>query len=321
MKKATNKLKIFYLILFMSIYAYNFAQIDTNYINVFKNKISLGGKIGALNNNFILKNDSNSYNLNSNIVPTFTLWFKYKKLPTIAILIPVSVFTPDTLAKTKGIAIDLKGQIAKGFILDGYFFFERGFNLQDRSNFRDIKPMFSTYNVNGNLELFYIFNFKKLSYKNPYLFGEIQKKSAGSFMLGTSVGFFKLHNEYSFFKDISDYNRDLNFKDVSTITLSISGSYIHTLVFGKSKKWFVNGALTVGPSLNIGNTTYFDVAEKEKILKLGLNTKYKFAIGHNFKKWNLSLTSKGDFVTFRPSERTILNSNVIDVKFSTIYKF
>lgn len=313
--------KIFFLVLLTSIGFNSFSQLDTNYIYTFENNISLGGKIGALNNNFILQNDSNSYNLNSNIVPTVAVWFKYKKLPAIAISIPIPVFRNDTLARTRGLAIDLKGQIAKGFILDGYFFFERGFNIQDRSNLKSIKPMFSTYNFNTNLELFYIFNFKKFSYKSAYLFGEIQTKSAGSFMIGSSFGFSTLRNENSFFNTVSSFNENLNYNDISSFTFSMSGAYIHTFVFGKAKKWFVNGAVSLGPSLNFGSIKYFDIEAKEKILHIGLNTKYKFAIGHNFGKWNVGLNSSGDFITFRPTPHTILNSNILDVKFKTIYKF
>lgn len=93
------------------------------------------------------------------------------------------------------------------------------------------------------------------------------------------------------------------------------------MVFGKEKKWFANAGVTLGGILNGGVTKYFDVAAKERVLNIGLITKYKVAIVHNFKNWNLSLTSVGDFVTFRPSVNTIMNTNVIDFKFSTIYKF
>lgn len=314
-------IKIFFLVFATSIGLSSFGQLDTSYIYDFDNYISLGGKIGAINNNFIFTNDSLRYNLNSNTVPTVAVWFKYKKWPTIAISIPVSVFTPDTLAKTSGLTLDLKGQVAKGFILDGFLFYEKGFNLQDRNNLKDIKPMKDSYSFSGNLELFYILNYKKLSYKSAYLFGEIQKKSAGSFLVGTGFGFFRLRNQKSFFDNISDANSNLNFNDVSTLNYTLSGGYIHTVVFGREKKWMANGAITVGGILNGGNIKYFDIKEKEKILNIGLITKYKVALVHNFKNWNIGLTSVGSFITFRPSENTIMNTNVIDIKFSTIYKF
>lgn len=211
-------LKNIFLIIFCTcIGLESLAQLDSNYINNFDNYISLGGKIGAINNNFIFTNDSLKYNLNSNTVPTIAVWFKYKKWPSISLSIPISVFTPDTLAKTKGLTLDLKGQVAKGFILDGFLFFEQGFNLQDRNNLKSIRAMHESYSFSGNLELFYIVNFKRFSYKSAYLFGEIQKKSAGSFLIGTGVGFFRLRNYESFFDAITISNRDINFNDVSTL--------------------------------------------------------------------------------------------------------
>lgn len=316
-------LKISLLVVFTSIGLHGFSQLDTSYISTFKNNISLGAKLGTLNNNFILKNNDASYNLNSNIAPIISVWFKYKKLPSISIGVPlpISSIKTDSTAKTKGIAIDINGQIAKGLIVDGYFFYQKGFNLQNRNSFKFENAMHHTYNLNTSLELFYIFNFKKFSYKSAYLFGEIQQKSSGSFLTGMSAGYVKLHNKDSFFNEEFNHLDNINFSDVSAFTASISGGYIHTFVLGKQKNWFVNGALMLGPNLNIGSTQYFKNEASEKILNVGLNTKYKFALGHNLGKWNISLISTGNFVSFRPYKNTILNSNIIDVRFRTIYKF
>lgn len=318
-----NFIQISFIVIFTSIGLRGFAQLDTSYISTFKNNISLGAKLGILNNNFIVKNKDVSYSLNSNIDPIISVWFKYKKMPSISIGIPlpISNIKSDSLAKTKGIAIDINGQIAKGFILDGYFFYKKGFNLQNRSDSKFVNAMHNTYNINANLELVYIFNFKKFSYKSAYLFGEIQRKSSGSFLAGISSGYTKMHNKEPFFKDELIKHSNINFSDISAFTASVSGGYMHTFVLGKEKNWFINGALTMGPNLNIGKTKYFNNRETEKILNIGLDTKYKAALGYNLGKWSISLVSTGNFVSFRPYKNTILNSNVIDVRFLTIYKF
>lgn len=297
-----------------------FGQIDTNYVYQYKNKVSLGLKLGALSNNFILQNDYRAYNINSNITPTVAIWFKYKKLPSISIAIPFTNFSADTLAKTRGIGIDLKGQVAKGFIIDGFFFFERGFNLQNRANHKDIKPLYSSYNLNINLELFYLFSHKRFSYRSAYLFGEIQKKSKGSFTAGLSTGYLKLHNFRSYFPSSQTSTASINLLDLSTFNISLLGGYTHTFVLGKEKHWFTNMGVFVGPTLNIGSAAYFDNTE-HTIFRPGIRTKYKFALGYNYKKWTTSIQSTGDFMSFKPSDLNFINNNIIDVKLSGIYKF
>ncbi|MGB1314850.1 MAG: DUF4421 family protein [Chitinophagales bacterium] len=298
------------------------AQLDSTYIEKYEHKISAGLKLGALSNNFIIGNkEGRNYNLNSSIIPVVSLWFKYKKLPTIIIGVPLGTFTPDSLAKTTGISIDLKGQVAKGFILDGYLFFERGFNFQNRANLQEVRPMPKSINLNGYLELFYIFNYKKFSYKSLYLFGENQTRSTGSFTLGGGGGFFLLNNKKSFFKSLDGSEANIDFRNILTFNFSFTGGYMHNFVFGKKKNWMVNVSAYAGPNFNFGTTKFFHAAENYKLQRVGISARYKAGITHHHKKWIFSLVNTGDFVSFRPSVDGFMNSNIIGVQLTTIYKF
>ena len=297
------------------------AQIDTNYIKPIDNFIAVGMSLGGMQNNFDLRGSNLNYELNSNIVPNIGLWFKYKKLPALAIGIPITSVNSDTLAKSKGIKISLKSQVARGFIVDGYFFYLKGFNFNNEKNKNVIQAMYNTYDININLELFYIFSYKKFSYKNAYLFGELQKKSKGTFTAGLSTGFTSLSTKIPFFKIVNAENKDLDFQAINTFSISLQGGYLHTFIFGKNKKWFTNLGIFLGPNFHFGAANYYRSKEKNNFNNLGLHFKYKLSIGYNINRLSIRLFGDGNSIGFRPSQSTSLNNSVIAFKLGSIYRF
>jgi len=277
--------------------------------------------LGGIQNNFNLRSARLNYDLNSNIVPNVGLWFKYKKFPALAIGIPITSINSDSLAKSKGIKISLKSQVAKGFIVDGNIFFLKGFNFSTHDNKKGIKPMLNTYDFNINLELFYIFSNKKFSYKSAYLFGEIQKKSKGTFTVGLATGFVSLSTKIPFFDIGNTANKDLDFQTIHAFSLSLLGGYTHTFVFGKDMRWFVNGAFFLGPNVHFGSAEYYRGKTKNDFASIGMNLKYKFSIGYNINKLSFRLYSNGSFISYRPSETSYLNNNIYGFKLGSIYRF
>ena len=222
---------------------------------------------------------------------------------------------------TSGIKIALKSQIAKGFVLDGNIFFLKGFNLTSQDNKILVRAMEHTFDLNINLELYYIFNFKKYSYKSVYLFGENQKKSVGSFVGGLATGLVNFGTKNPLFETANDENKILDFRSINALTVSILGGYMHTFVFGKEKRWYLNGAAYIGPNIHIGSSSFYRDKETEGFLNVGFNFKYKFSFGHNFEKASLRVYSGGSFISYRPSKDSFLNNNIPEIKLAYIYKF
>lgn len=305
---------------FLSIFN-SYAQLDEEYIETINNKVSVGLNLGGLHNNFSIRSVATDYELNSNIIPTVGLWFKYKKLPAISIGIPLTSINADSLANSKGFTFNLNSQVAKGFFIDGYLNLISGFNFKKEINSSHILALPNTVNLNINLELYYVFNFKKYSYKSAYLFGEIQKKSSGSFTAGLATGFLYLGNKIPFFNSELNTNNNVNFKTVNGYTIAILGGYMHTIVFGKKDKWYINGSLFAGPNVHLGNSTYFTDNDKEDFVNLGFNAKYKGALGYNINKLSFRISSEGNFIGYKPSAKSFITNNLINLRLESIYKF
>lgn len=317
----SNYLRIVFIIVSFFIIQQSQAQTDSTYIQVFKNKVSLGARLGAIQSSFNLNNSNHKYFISSNFVPSVGVWFKLKKWPSIAIGIPVNFTNPEKFARTTGLRIDLNGQIANRLLVDGYFYFLRGFNLRKLDQLNIVTPLKNTINLNASFELYYIANYKKYSHKNAYLFGEIQKKSAGSFSGGMAIGLNSLSNAIPIFSTTDSTFNSLNFKSVSTISVAFVGGYMHTIVFGRNKKWYINGAGMIGPNIHFGTAHYYAIPEPNEILNLALNIKYKASMGYRVNKWSLRIISTGNFIGYRPDNDTYINNNSLDIKLSGIYKF
>lgn len=83
------------------------------------------------------------------------------------------------------------------------------------------------------LEYMYAFNYGRFSVKAPFVYNEVQKKSAGSFVVGASLASYILDGDSDILPESSkqDFNPDLYFSSLNTINLSIEGGYMYTLVF------------------------------------------------------------------------------------------
>jgi hypothetical protein len=133
----------------------------------------------------------------------------------------------------------------------------------------------------------YLFNHKKFTLKAIYNQNAWQKKSAGSWALGT--GFFYSINDSDSASLIPSNlenpnlfnNIQFNRKDI--LNISISGGYYYTLVI--AKHFFVSGGLTAGPGFGF---SWLDIKDKSAISKSGITPAFtanaRFSIGYNSKR-------------------------------------
>lgn len=142
---------------------------------------------------------------------------------------------------------------------------------------------------------FYVFNNKKLSYKAAYVRNAVQKKSAGSFLLGgyyniDYAGFdqgatsFLLPNDFP--QEVQD---SFTVNTYQSINYGISFGYTYTLVFWK--KWFVN--LTLLPGVGAQNLIVYNNGIKET--RKGGASRFggRIAMGFESKHLSIGFTSYG----------------------------
>lgn len=101
-----------------------------------------------------------------------------------------------------------------------------------------IREDLNTMTIGTNF--YYIFNHKRYSYRSTFIQNEIQKHSAGSFMINGSLNYFNLSADSSIVPkeiDILNFSPEAKIKNGDFYNLSLMPGYGHTFV--AYKNWFL----------------------------------------------------------------------------------
>lgn len=196
---------------------------------------------------------------------------------------------------------------APKFNLTGYLQTYRGFYLRNTStlfsNWKEGDPYYIRSDMHTNtigLDISYIFNSDRFSYRAALVQTEWQKKSAGSMVIGGSI----IYNYTSGDSSIVPYNLaypyfydGVKFNRSSIFSIGPQIGYAYTLVI--KKHLFLTGSLN--GSLNAGFTRLRLVEEDEKVksgMILAVRTEFLISGGYNSDRWyfgvsyvNLSLSN------------------------------
>jgi hypothetical protein len=141
--------------------------------------------------------------------------------------------------------------------------------------------------ITAGIDISYIFNNSKFSYRAAIIQNEWQKKSSGSFLLGggliynATIGDSSIVPTYLYYENFFDglkFDRSNNFSIGPTI------GYAYTFVY--KKHYFILGALN--GSGNLGFTRFLLVDNEEKIKSgavFGLRAELLLATGYNSDRW------------------------------------
>lgn len=137
------------------------------------------------------------------------------------------------------------------------------------------------------LDLYYIFNSSRFSYRAAILQNEWQKKSAGSFLVGGSLVYNATLGDSSIVPDDIYYGRffnDLKFKKSNNFSFGPAFGYAYTLVI--KKHYFMMGSLNGSGTLGF---TQLLLAENEDKVKSGLALGFRadliLSAGYNSDRW------------------------------------
>lgn len=101
-----------------------------------------------------------------------------------------------------------------------------------------IRQDLNTLNIGTNF--YYIFNHKRYSYRSTFIQNEIQKHSAGSFMINGSLNYFNISADSSIVPkviDVMNFSPEAKIKKGDFYNLSLMPGYGHTFV--AFKHWFL----------------------------------------------------------------------------------
>jgi hypothetical protein len=203
---------------------------------------------------------------------------------------------------------------------DGYYHSYKGqyisnddiANLPQFKNTQTYPILPSVRTVYIGTSAYYVSNHQKFSYRASFMNNELQKKSAGSFLLMASYAFFKLNSDTGFVPgDVqSSVPISSQITDGKFNSFSIMPGYAYTLVF--AKKYFFTLAPSVGLMTQFQNYTTNGIMEKGKN---DGNVIYpramaRAALGYNASKWYWGISAIVDNYIIRLPQNDLLIYNI-----------
>ena len=156
--------------------------------------------------------------------------------------------------------------------------------------------------INFGLQYLHAFNYTRFSLKAPFVFNEVQKKSAGSIIGGVSFSIFIMDADSSIVPDEikSDFDPDLYLIDMNVLNAAVSVGYMYSFIF--KDHFFIT--LSLIPGINFNGGDY--LAESKTRNYNSINIRFKFftmnAIGYNGRKFfaGAQLLGETDFLQLAP---------------------
>lgn len=197
---------------------------------------------------------------------------------------------------------------ARKFVYDVFLQRHQGFYTKGKNaeGSFDIYPNTRLSMCGGILQ--YVFNNNKFSYQAAFNQNEIQKKSAGSLLLGIALYYSKVHTDSLYlFEGMDVKHKNLQF--------GASLGYAYSWIF--SKQWFLTGSVTAGATIGNNYPSHFF---KERI-KVYPTVNGKFAIGYNAKDWSVGISYLINQVYLFHTEAESLNMKNQQLQFTIVKRF
>jgi hypothetical protein len=160
-----------------------------------------------------------------------------------------------------------------------------------------IRPDISTTSIGSNL--YYIFNHKKYSYRSTFLQNEIQKHSAGSFLINGAFSYYNINADSSIVPtNLGPNNKidaDASIRKGDFYSICLMPGYAHTFVI--KEKFFITLSAFLGANFQqqqyyVGNES----SDKNKFI-IAPKASARVGFGYNGKRFYAGLAAIGDNYT------------------------
>jgi hypothetical protein len=185
---------------------------------------------------------------------------------------------------TRKLVVDFYGQLYRGYYIANTRKLINNIGSDAGSdNVEMIRP--DAGNVNIGLNVQYVFNAKRFSYRAAYLQNDYQKKSAGSFLVGGEVFGVRMKGDSglipSYIQQTGFFNKE-NFYRTRILSAAANAGYAHTFVF--KKHWFTT--LSLSGSLGV-NYTVMNRTAAADLRKAGIqfNNNLRVSLGYNSSRY------------------------------------
>ena len=268
------------------------AKFNADYIKDYSNllNIYLYGKIKYDRFNMRDKESGKTIKYSPNDQLNLGFGFLYKWLGVgIAINFPFINHDNDKYGKTTRLDCQTNMYL-QSFVIDAYYLYYKGYYIENpKELFTDwnpdtsyIRPDIKTNSLGASV--IYVFNNKKFSYQASFYCNRLQKKSAGSLLLGPIFSFYKMQADSSIvpYSIRDDFSENFDLQKTSILNFGITFGYAYTFVI--LKHIFLTASLT--PSVMYKNYNLKPESQKEykSSSHLSLGLQIRCALGYNGKK-------------------------------------
>lgn len=185
--------------------------------------------------------------------------------------------------------IDLFGQFYKGYYLD-----EQGLGAKDATSYYIRPDMHVT--VLG-FSGYRILNWKRFSYRAPFLQNEWQKKSAGTFLVGLEFQHGRVKADSAFVPStLSSQFEKRNIEKLRSIQFGPGIGYAYTLVV--KKHFYAMGSVNLNGDISLTREFIADQPSTNRTT-INPNLLFRAVVGYNSSVWSTNVSWIGNRLAFR----------------------
>jgi hypothetical protein len=277
-------------------------KYDTSYIKVYRDELTARIYISRRQNGYTLSEKLFEpfikYRTNDNII--FGLGYTYSFLTlNLGVKLPFVNKDNDLYGKSKYLNLSTNFMF-RSFIVDLYLQWNRGYYISNPEhvypfwdNSNEIMPQRGDMRTNMvGLNVQYLFNSDRFSYKASFLQNELQRRSAGSPILGIEANWMLGMTDSMLVEPAIPSNGFMNdelFNQVDMLNMGLNGGYAYTFVW--DERLFLSLSSTIGIS-GASNRVHYS-AESLTLnegFSLGFSNTTRISLGFNSRRNYLGLS-------------------------------
>jgi hypothetical protein len=283
-------------------------KLDTNYIEAYKDELTARVFVSRKQKGYNLSSAPFSpwlrYRTNDNLLLGLGYTYSFLTL-NLAVKMPFINQDDHIYGESRYFDLDLH-TIFRSYIIDFYLQWNKGYFI---SNPEKVDPGWDPepgYPIRGDLRTHilglnvqYLFNSSRYSYKAAFLQNELQKRSAGSPILGIEAYYlFGMSDSVMVGGDIppAGFLDDLPFNQVDIGNVGVNGGYAYTFVLKEKLFLSLSTLFGISGGYNQVHHTASSVTYPSG-LTAGLTNSTRISLGINTKRYYVGLSSRYFWVT------------------------
>jgi len=298
---------------------------DTNFIKIYKDELTTRVFLSRKQNYYTfsdkLLNPWIKYKTNDNLLLGIGYTYSFLTL-NLAVKMPFVNNDNDIYGESK--YVDFQSHaIFRSYLIDFYLQWNKGYYISNPDDIFENRPPGADFPIRGDLRtnilglnVQYLFNSKRYSYKASFVQNEFQKKSAGSPIVGIE-GYWMLGMGDSAIIPGSipprDFADNIPFNQADIFNIGLNGGYAYTFVV--KKRFYLSLSAVVG--IAGAKSIMHNTATSESYISgisLGINNLNRVSVGFNRNDFYVGLS----YIGFNMTNLADSNNNLITYRTGNI---